>query len=50
MPEHDVLLTNPPYSGDHVQQLLDFCRANGKPFLLLMPNYFCGKDFYEAPK
>lgn len=47
VPEHDVLLTNPPYSGDHVEQLLRFCRSNGKPFLLLMPNYFCAKDFYE---
>eukprot|EP00913_Durusdinium_trenchii_P033973 g31800.t1 len=47
VPAHDVLLTNPPYSGDHVEQLLQFCRSNGKPFLLLMPNYFCVKDFYQ---
>ena len=26
VPKHDVLLTNPPYSGDHVEKLLRFCR------------------------
>ncbi|CAJ1457288.1 unnamed protein product [Effrenium voratum] len=46
VPAHDVLLTNPPYSGDHVEHLLRFCRENEKPFLLLMPNYFCAKEFY----
>ncbi|CAE7675787.1 hexb1 [Symbiodinium microadriaticum] len=47
VPKHDVLLTNPPYSGEHVEYLLRFCRSNAKPFLLLMPNYFCSKDFYD---
>lgn len=27
VPQHDVLLTNPPYSGDHVERLLRFCRG-----------------------
>jgi len=47
VPEHDVVVTNPPYSGEHPQKLLRWCRANGKPFLLLMPNYFCAKPYYE---
>ena len=47
-PEHDVLVTNPPFSGDHIHKLLHFCRANGKPFLLLMPNYVCSKPYYAA--
>lgn len=47
VPAHDVVVTNPPYSGDHVDRLLRWCRSNGKPFLLLMPNYFCTKDYYE---
>lgn len=29
VPQHDVLLTNPPYSGDHVERLLRFCRSSG---------------------
>jgi hypothetical protein len=54
LPPHDVLLTNPPYSGDHVERLLRFVATNAKPFLLLMPNYFCAKPYFlpaltEAP-
>ncbi|KNC78088.1 hypothetical protein SARC_09466 [Sphaeroforma arctica JP610] len=46
VPEHDVVVTNPPYSGDHVDRLLQWVSGNGKPFLLLMPNYFCAKPYY----
>ena len=31
VPAHDVLVTNPPYSGDHVERLLRWCRGNGRP-------------------
>ena len=48
VPEHDVVVTNPPYSGSHVEKLLRFVRGNGKPFLLLMPNYFVAKPYYET--
>ncbi len=48
VPEYDVLVTNPPYSGDHVPKLLRFCAGSKKPFFLLMPNYFHTKDYYEA--
>lgn len=48
IPPHDVVVTNPPYSGDHVEKLLKWCRSNGKPFFLLMPNYFCKKPYYET--
>ena len=27
VPEHDVLLTNPPYSGDHFRKILEFAGA-----------------------
>merc|ERR1712194_285551 len=47
VPPHDVVVTNPPYSGDHVEKLLKWCRSNGKPFLILMPTYFCKKPYYE---
>jgi hypothetical protein len=48
VPEHDVLVTNPPYSSDHVQRLLHFVESNGRPALLLMPNYVAGKAFFRA--
>lgn len=46
VPSHDVVVTNPPYSGDHVEKLLRWCRSNRKPFLLLMPSYFATKPYY----
>jgi hypothetical protein len=45
-PEFDVLITNPPYSGDHVERILRFCVASGKPWFLLVPNYVYRKPFY----
>lgn len=40
VPEHDVLVTNPPFSGDHVPKILSFCAHQGaKPWFLLLPNY-----------
>ena len=43
---HVQVVTNPPYSGAHPEQLLRWLRENGKPFMLLMPNYFLAKDYY----
>lgn len=51
VPDHDVLVTNPPYSGDHVERLLQFLAGpnRGKPFCLLMPNYFaCRRNYHSA--
>ena len=51
VPPHDLLVTNPPYSGDHKQRLLDFLlgRAQqGRPFLLLMPAWVAGTDYWRA--
>lgn len=50
MPPFDVLLTNPAYSGDHIPRLFDICSKLGKPFLLLMPNYVSGKDYFAAAR
>jgi len=47
IPEHDVLLTNPPYSGDHFRRILSFCGKSKKPWLLLLPNFVCRKQYYE---
>jgi hypothetical protein len=46
VPAHDVLLTNAPYSGDHIDRLLAFCQAHTKPWLLLMPSYVHQKAYF----
>jgi len=47
VPPHDVVVTNPPYSGDHVEEIIRFCCKQAKPWLLLLPNYVYRKDFFE---
>ena len=47
LPPHDVVVTNPPYSADHVRRLLAFCAANHKPYCLLLPNYVCRRPEYS---
>eukprot|EP00979_Chaetoceros_neogracilis_P004227 scaffold746_cov293-Chaetoceros_neogracile.AAC.15 len=49
-PEYDVLVTNPPYSGVHLEKVLDFCSKSAnlqKPFLLLLPHFVYTKDYYK---
>ena len=46
-PEHDVVITNPPYSSSHPRRMLEFLVANGKPWLACMPNWISAKDYYE---
>jgi hypothetical protein len=48
VPPHDVLLTNPPYSGDHMERLLTFCRDHSKPWLLLVPSYVHQKPYFSS--
>lgn len=40
IPPHDVLVTNPPYSGEHFEKLKAFLKSNKKPHFLLVPNHF----------
>jgi hypothetical protein len=50
LPPFDLLLTNPPYSLDHMDRLLSFCinEMKGKqPFCLLLPNYVYMKDYFS---
>jgi len=47
IPAHDVVVTNPPYSGDHISRLLNFVRTNGKPCFLLLPDYVCMSKKYR---
>lgn len=56
VPPHDVVITNPPYSGTHMEQLFDFLSRNTQqkgpekktltPFLLLLPHYVYTKPYF----
>jgi len=46
VPRYDILITNPPYSGDHIEKIFEFCNNSKKPWLLLLPNYVYMKEFY----
>ncbi|KAG2490385.1 hypothetical protein HYH03_011186 [Edaphochlamys debaryana] len=46
LPKYDVLVTNPPYSEDHKERILEFCLRSGKPWALLMPNYVATKAYF----
>lgn len=47
-PDFDILVTNPPYSGDHKQRLLQFlAKQPNKPFALLLPAYTATKSYWR---
>lgn len=52
VPDHDTLITNPPYSDDHKERSLSFAldqlRTKGRPFFILMPNYVGARDYYRS--
>ena len=50
IPDYDILITNPPYSSDHVEKLFNFCIGSKKPWMLLLPNYFYMRDYFAAVK
>ena len=43
IPKFDVLLTNPPYSKDHKEKIINYCSKLNKPWMLLLPNYIANK-------
>ncbi len=51
VPQYDILVTNPPYSGDHKERCLDFAvgqlKRYGRPFFVLMPNYVAIKEYFR---
>jgi len=53
VPEHDVVVTNPPYSEDpdggpnHICKLFKFLSRDRKPFLLNMPEYVASARYYH---
>ena len=48
LPAHDVLVTNPPFSGDHCRRLVAFLAARPRdlPFALLAPEYVHRKAWF----
>jgi len=45
-PPHDVLVTNPPFSGDHMERFCSFLRERRKPWFALMPAYVARKRYF----
>jgi hypothetical protein len=48
--QYDVLLTNPPYSGDHIERLMKHVTSTknrDKPWILLMPMYVHKKEYFK---
>lgn len=43
VPEFDVLVTNPPFSGAHLARALEFAGGCGKPFFMLAPDFLIDK-------
>lgn len=49
IPPHDIIVTNPPYSENHIEKLLHFVTTKSeKPFCLLMPNWVARKTEYKS--
>ena len=48
VPEYDVLLTNPPYSGNHVQCVLQYAISCNKPWALLLPSHVLQRPWFVA--
>lgn len=46
-PSFDVLVTNPPFSGDHIPRLLDFVAQCSQPSFLLIPDWVAKKPFFH---
>jgi len=46
LPEFDVIVSNPPYSGNHIEKFLKFCVNSHKPWFLLLPNFVLLKPYY----
>ena len=40
-------MTNPPYSGDHVDRLIFHVVAAKRPFALLVPTYYLGREAWR---
>jgi hypothetical protein len=48
VPDHDIFVSNPPYSSDHKERVVSYCVDSAKPFALLLPNYVATKQHYRT--
>jgi hypothetical protein len=48
VPPFDLLVTNPPYSADHMRRAVEYSVLSGKPFCLLMPAFVARKPYFTA--
>jgi len=50
LPQFDVLVTNPPYSDNHMERLVQFVTSSqygtNRPWFLILPQWVHKKDFY----
>ena len=44
--DHHVLVTNPPYSSDHLERCVAFCMQSVRPCLLLLPCWVAKKPYF----
>ena len=47
LPSHDIVVTNPPYSQDHIERCITFCIQNRKPWFVCVPNWVHKKEWYQ---
>ena len=50
VPAYDLLVTNPPYSGEHKIHLMQYLQSkqhNNRPFALLLPLYTITKSYWK---
>ena len=50
LPSHDIVISAPPYSGDHLERIVEFCMSPAqasKIWLLLLPNWVERKPHLE---
>jgi len=49
VPDHDILVTNPPYSSTHKIRILEYALTQNskRPFALLLPSYVVSKQWYK---
>ncbi|ORC88489.1 uncharacterized protein TM35_000161270 [Trypanosoma theileri] len=46
--EYDMLITNPPFSGDHIERMFSYLVGAKKPFAFLVPDYTATKEWYKT--
>ena len=47
-PPFDLLITNPPYSSDHMRRAVEYAVKSMRPWCLLMPAFVARKDYFQA--